>query len=78
VTVADTAVGIPAPVQAELFEKFSPARRPGLRGERSTGLGMSLIKTTVELHLVRISFASTEGQGSTFVSTLPLLAAGQA
>jgi two-component system sensor histidine kinase VicK len=72
VTVADTGVGIPAHLQATLFEKFTPARRPGLRGERSTGLGMSIIRTLVELHEGRIRFESAEGQGSTFVISLPL------
>ncbi len=72
VTVADTGVGIPQPMQAELFEKFTSARRPGLRGERSTGLGMSIIKTIVELHQGHIAFDSVEGRGSTFVITLPL------
>lgn len=72
ITVADTGVGIPAHLQAVLFEKFTPARRPGLRGERSTGLGMSIIRTIVELHAGRISFQSVEGQGSTFLITLPL------
>lgn len=72
VTVADTGVGIPVPMQAGLFEKFTKARRPGLRGERSTGLGMSIIKTIVELHGGRITVESAEAQGTTFTITLPL------
>ncbi|OUJ71388.1 PAS domain-containing sensor histidine kinase [Hymenobacter crusticola] len=72
VTVADTGVGIPAAVQAGLFEKFTRARRPGLRGERSTGLGMSIIKAIVELHQGRIYFHSQEGEGTVFTVELPL------
>ena len=72
ITIADTGVGIPAAVHPVLFDKFTKARRPGLRGERSTGLGMSLIKKIVELHEGMITFTSTEGQGTTFVITLPL------
>lgn len=72
VRVADTGVGIPAPLQPGLFEKFTKARRPGLRGERSTGLGMSIIKTIVELHDGQISVQSAEGCGTTFVIALPL------
>ncbi|UOQ69612.1 PAS domain-containing sensor histidine kinase [Hymenobacter volaticus] len=72
VTVADTGIGIPEALQPTLFEKFTKARRPGLRGERSTGLGMSIIKTIVELHEGTISFESAEGEGTTFRIALPL------
>jgi two-component system sensor histidine kinase VicK len=75
VTVADTGVGIPAPLQPGLFEKFTRSRRPGLRGEKSTGLGMSVIKTIVGLHHGRIRFGSEEGQGTTFFIELPALPA---
>ncbi|RTQ52252.1 PAS domain-containing sensor histidine kinase [Hymenobacter gummosus] len=72
VTVWDTGVGIPERLQPVLFDKFTKARRPGLRGEKTTGLGMSVIQTIVGLHGGRITFDSTEGRGSTFVITLPL------
>ncbi|TGE29362.1 PAS domain-containing sensor histidine kinase [Hymenobacter metallicola] len=71
--VADTGIGIPEPMQPYLFEKFTKARRPGLRGEKTTGLGMSVIQTIVELHQATISFVSAEGQGSTFTIALPAL-----
>ncbi|MGI4871871.1 MAG: PAS domain-containing sensor histidine kinase [Janthinobacterium lividum] len=72
VTVADNGIGIPAELQAGLFERFTPARRPGLRGEKSTGLGMSIIKTIVGLHHGRIWCESQEGHGTTFFIQLPL------
>ncbi|GAA3941477.1 PAS domain-containing sensor histidine kinase [Hymenobacter algoricola] len=75
ISVADTGVGIPAQYQAELFEKFTRARRPGLRGEKTTGLGMSIIKTIMELHQGRIWFDSAEGTGTTFYLELPALPA---
>ncbi|MFD2784947.1 PAS domain-containing sensor histidine kinase [Hymenobacter rubripertinctus] len=71
IRVADNGVGIPAALLPRLYERFTPARRPGLRGERTTGLGMSIIKTIVELHHGRISCQSTEGQGTTFTIRLP-------
>jgi two-component system sensor histidine kinase VicK len=54
--VADNGIGIPAELQPVLFDKFSKARRPGLRGEESTGLGMSIIKTLVTWHGGKIWF----------------------
>jgi two-component system sensor histidine kinase VicK len=75
ITVADTGVGIPEQSQSELFERFTKARRPGLRGEKTNGLGMSIIQTIVDLHQGRITFESTEGQGTTFTVALPALPA---
>lgn len=71
ITIADTGIGIPAHLQAGLFEKFTKARRPGLRGEKTTGLGMSIIRTIVELHHGRIWVESQEGHGTTFFVELP-------
>jgi two-component system sensor histidine kinase VicK len=71
IQVIDTGIGIPAAVQPMLFERFTPARRPGLRGEKTTGLGMSIIKAIVELHGGRIWVESAEHQGCTFFISLP-------
>ncbi|QIL76325.1 PAS domain-containing sensor histidine kinase [Hymenobacter sp. HDW8] len=76
-TVADDGIGIPQAQQAGLFDRFTKARRPGLRGEKTTGLGMSIIKTIVGLHRGRIWFESEEGKGSTFYIDLPLNMASQ-
>src|SRR5690606_32111644 len=70
-TVADNGIGIPKKYHHELFEKFTHARRPGLRGEPSTGLGMSIIKTIVEWHNGKIWFDSKENEGTTFFIQLP-------
>jgi two-component system sensor histidine kinase VicK len=70
--VRDTGVGIPTALQPYLFERFTKARRPGLRGEETVGLGLVLCKTIVEWHKGTLSFTSTEGQGSTFTVELPL------
>ncbi|OKL41610.1 PAS domain-containing sensor histidine kinase [Pontibacter flavimaris] len=71
VTVKDNGIGIPKHFHAELFDKFTMARREGLRGEPSTGLGMSIIKTIVEWHNGRIWFESKENVGTTFFIELP-------
>lgn len=73
ISVADTGIGIPAKFEHTLFERFTPARRPGLRGEKSTGLGMSIIKVIVELHRGTIWYESEEGKGTTFFIQLPRL-----
>jgi two-component system sensor histidine kinase VicK len=66
ISVSDTGIGIPKEYQPVLFDKFSKARRPGLRGEPTIGLGMSIIKTIVEWHQGKIWFESEEQKGTTF------------
>ena len=58
ITVADTGIGIPEKYHDTLFDKFTRARRPGIKGEPSVGLGMSIIKTIVEWHQGTIWFES--------------------
>ncbi|HSI90216.1 MAG TPA: PAS domain-containing sensor histidine kinase, partial [Adhaeribacter sp.] len=69
--ISDTGIGIPEALQPVLFDRFTEARRPGLRGEPCVGLGLSIIKSIVELHGGRIWFSSRESEGSTFYIELP-------
>ncbi|WP_052732954.1 sensor histidine kinase [Hymenobacter terrenus] len=72
VTVADDGIGIPEKLQPVLFDRFTKARRPGLRGEKTTGLGMSIIQSLVRLHNGSIWFESQENVGTSFFIRLPL------
>ncbi|MFC4210732.1 ATP-binding protein [Pedobacter lithocola] len=71
ICVSDNGIGIPKHLQPYLFERFSIAMREGLHGEDSWGLGMSIIKTIVELHKGKIWFQSEEHEGSTFFIEIP-------
>jgi two-component system sensor histidine kinase VicK len=71
-SVADEGVGIPERLHPVLFDRFTKARRPGLRGEKSTGLGMFITRALVERHGGRIWFESREGAGTTFYVQLPV------
>lgn len=70
VLVQDNGIGIPAPLQKSLFEKFSSARRPGLRGEPATGLGLFIARQIMRLHHGRIWVESHDQQGACFVIEL--------
>lgn len=70
ISISDTGIGIPEKFHPTLFEKFSSARRTGLKGEPSVGLGMSIIKTIVEWHKGKIWFESQENAGTTFYIAL--------
>jgi two-component system sensor histidine kinase VicK len=71
ISISDTGIGIPKAYHNTLFEKFTNARRRGLKGEVTTGLGMSIIKTIVEWHGGSIWFNSEENVGTTFFIEIP-------
>ncbi|MDI3287429.1 PAS domain-containing sensor histidine kinase, partial [Polyangium sp. 15x6] len=68
--VTDRGIGIPAEVQAQLFERF----RRGVSSKHYGGLGLGLYitRTIVEAHGGRIRLSSEVGRGSTFCVELPL------
>ncbi|WP_066839779.1 PAS domain-containing sensor histidine kinase [Rufibacter ruber] len=71
VAVTDDGIGIPDSLKPNLFDKFTSSRREGIKGEKSIGLGMSIIKKIVELHNGKVWFESTEDAGSTFYVEIP-------
>ena len=68
VKVADTGIGIPAHLQATVFERYEQAHSE--RG--GTGLGLAIVKGFVLAHGGRVWVESEEGVGSCFGFTLPL------
>jgi PAS domain S-box-containing protein len=62
---ADSGMGIPVDMQADLFEPFRSTRPEGL------GLGLHITKTIVEEHDGRLEVESKDGEGSTFTIWLP-------
>lgn len=78
IEVEDNGYGIPAEAQANIFKEFFRAVRGEAAGIRGTGLGLSLVKTIIDLHDGQISFTSIEGQGTTFTVRLPAFATAPA
>ena len=79
VTVRDTGVGIPEPLNGWIFEKFG--RVEAGRGEGrsvSVGLGLYFCRLMVEAHGGRIWVAANPGGGSVFGFALPLVGPGSA
>ncbi|MBE9660860.1 sensor histidine kinase [Mucilaginibacter myungsuensis] len=70
--VQDHGMGIPQDMLPHIFERFTKAGRQGMRGETSTGLGLSIAKQIIEKHGGDITVDSEEGKGSTFSISLPL------
>ncbi len=69
ISVQDTGLGIPEEEQATVFERFE-SRSKGSR-HRGAGLGLSLVKSIVQLHKGRIDLRSTPGAGTTVTVFLP-------
>jgi two-component system sensor histidine kinase VicK len=69
--VRDFGIGIPEDLQPYIFDRFSKARRNGVRGEASVGLGLSIVQQIVRKHNGEIEVSSTEKSGTTFAIRLP-------
>jgi PAS domain S-box-containing protein len=73
VRVRDTGFGIPAHVLPHVFELFAQADRTLDRSQGGLGIGLTLVKTLVELHGGTVTAHSEgPGQGSEFVVRLPI------
>lgn len=69
--VSDTGIGIAKENQAKVFERYY--RVDENSKAVGDGLGLSFVKSLVELHHGSISLESEEDKGSTFTVTMPLL-----
>ncbi len=72
ISVQDEGQGIPEDELQMVFTPFSKISVKGTDGEKSTGLGLSIVKRIVTGHLGRIWVESEAGKGSVFSFTLPL------
>ncbi len=68
-TVADQGIGIPKDQQWRIFERFE-SRSQG-SGHRGAGLGLSIVKSLVELHGGTVSLESEPGRGTSVTVCLP-------
>lgn len=68
IEVEDNGIGISADEQGKIFKAFYQAKdnKPG------TGIGLNIVKNLVEAHHGMVEVESQEGQGSTFIVTLPI------
>lgn len=68
VSIHDNGPGIPPELRGLLFEKFTTGSSP----RRGSGLGLAFCRLAVEAHHGRIWVESIEGEGTTFLFTLPV------
>ena len=72
ISVKDTGIGIPEDKQKIIFDRFGQVDRTFTRNREGSGIGLSMVKTLVELHGGSISVKSKIGEGSEFIVELPV------
>jgi signal transduction histidine kinase/ligand-binding sensor domain-containing protein/DNA-binding response OmpR family regulator len=71
VEVSDDGIGIPEESQPKIFTRFY--RAENTREEHTgTGIGLSLVRSLVEVHKSEIKLRSTPGKGSVFTLEIPI------
>ena len=69
--VQDDGVGIAAPEQRRIFERFYRVDKGRSRETGGTGLGLSIVRHVAERHGGKVEVASILGSGSTFTVRIP-------
>ncbi|MCR5454233.1 MAG: PAS domain S-box protein [Bacteroidales bacterium] len=80
ISVADTGIGIPEYAHQYIFKKFDDTAIPSYAKQnmyKASGLGLSLVKSLVDLMGGHIWFVSGVGRGTTISFTIPVAKAGE-
>ena len=71
INVKDEGIGISKQNRKAIFERFVQADKSLTRENEGSGIGLSIVKSIVDLHGGYISVESKVGRGSTFKILLP-------
>ena len=72
ISVIDQGQGIPETELANVFVPFNKTSVRSTAGEKSTGLGLTIVKKIIESHGGKLWLTSKVGVGSTFCFSLPI------
>ena len=70
--IIDQGIGIPQEAIPNLFKRFYRAQTAVERGIAGTGLGLYMVKQSIEKYNGTIAVMSTEGEGTTFTVFFPI------
>lgn len=70
ITVSDTGTGIPDELQGRIFDSFITGKNTPAFSTK-VGIGLRIVKNTMDLHHGTVTLDSVAGQGSTFVLLIP-------
>jgi PAS domain S-box-containing protein len=71
ISVKDTGIGIPFKKQEAIFERFVQVDKSLSRNKEGSGIGLSLVKSLVELQQGTITLISSPDNGSEFIIKFP-------
>ncbi|MGI6776604.1 MAG: sensor histidine kinase [Acetivibrionales bacterium] len=72
ISVKDTGAGIPKAKEKDIFKKYYQLGSNRGKGESGSGIGLSLVKTLVDMHGGSIEVVSEENRGSEFIIQIPI------
>jgi len=72
ISVKDTGIGIPENKLEVIFERFHQVDKSLSRNYEGSGIGLSLVKSLVEMHNGTIRAVSEQNNGSEFIIELPV------
>ncbi|MCR5510454.1 MAG: GHKL domain-containing protein [Lachnospiraceae bacterium] len=73
VSVKDSGIGIPKDQLNQVFERFYKSDLSRGKDKKGTGLGLSITREIIRAHGENINVISTEGVGSEFIFSIPLV-----
>ncbi|MBU3176122.1 sensor histidine kinase [Clostridium estertheticum] len=73
ISIKDTGIGIPPDKLNIIFDRFRQVDRSLTRKQEGSGIGLSIVKSLVELHGGTISVLSEYGKGTEFIIVLPII-----
>lgn len=71
-SIRDNGIGMKEETKKQVFEKFYRHLHPAETSIKGLGLGLFYVKQAVDAHNWKIEIISIEGQGSTFVISIPI------
>lgn len=71
ILVKDTGIGIPKQKLNKIFYRYEQIDNNLTKSFNGSGIGLSLVKSLIEMHEGKITVKSKENEGSTFIITLP-------
>ena len=72
-SVKDYGIGIPKSSINKIWERFYKSDLSRGKDKKGTGLGLSIVKEIIQAHNENINVISTEGVGTEFIFSLPLM-----
>ncbi len=73
ISIKDTGIGIPNDKLGIVFDRFRQVDKSLTRKQEGSGIGLSIVKSLVELHGGKISVMSEYGKGTEFIIELPVI-----